>query len=232
MSQDASSSLLNQASSSLIGNTTGDNIDFLVRRGDNDDVDHLKGIVTDEVVRDGQDALYNYPDVLHLFENCFISVTILDRNQRIIGCASFNDFPQGLRGKHDFKHENCWEDWLPRACNLLDKPISPRNSLWLVYFFVAPEFKKDQVTILERVFQNIYNDQNQLACILFLKRGEAVRTEATALVEPWLKEIFIELEVVDKGELKKLVGISSESEFYYSAKSMVVEHMEIRMARE
>ena len=41
-------------------------------------------------------------------ERSYISVTILDKNQNIIGCAAFNDYPQGLRGKIDFQHENLW----------------------------------------------------------------------------------------------------------------------------
>ena len=41
----------------------------------------------------GLNLLYDYPKLLSLFEKSYHSVTILDENEEIIGCAVFNDFP-------------------------------------------------------------------------------------------------------------------------------------------
>ncbi len=41
----------------------------------------------------GLDLLYDYPKLLSLFEKSYHSVSILDENDEIIGCAVFNDFP-------------------------------------------------------------------------------------------------------------------------------------------
>jgi len=65
---------------------------------------------------------------------------MLDSNSKIIGCAVFNDFPQGLTGMIDFQHENFWEYWIFNAFEFdEDVFVSPYNSLWLTYFFIAKE---------------------------------------------------------------------------------------------
>ena len=38
-------------------------------------------------------ALYDYPEFTAQFERKLISVSILDNQNRIIGCAVFNDYP-------------------------------------------------------------------------------------------------------------------------------------------
>jgi len=102
---------------------------------------------------------------------------MLDANQRIIGCAVFNDFPQGLTGMIDFQHENFWENWIFEAFNIDDNIfISSFNTLWLTFLFIARDAYKlsarEELQIIERVFQNVYATLPQLEGILFLKRGE------------------------------------------------------------
>lgn len=38
----------------------------------------------------------------------YISLTVFNSEQKIVGCACFNDIPQGLQGKYDNKHYNLW----------------------------------------------------------------------------------------------------------------------------
>jgi hypothetical protein len=80
-----------------------DQYPVLIRKSDLDDIEELEKLIT-PTTRSAIDSLYNYPKLITLFEKCLLSVTIMDANQKIIGCAIFNDFPQGLTGMIDFKH--------------------------------------------------------------------------------------------------------------------------------
>lgn len=46
----------------------------------------------------GKDDVYNrvysYPKVLKLIETAYLSITVLDREGRVVGFAAFEDFPQ------------------------------------------------------------------------------------------------------------------------------------------
>lgn len=52
--------------------------------------------------KEAQDLLYDYPKLVKMFENSYISVTVLNSEEQIIGCFVFNDYPQGLTGMIDF----------------------------------------------------------------------------------------------------------------------------------
>ena len=107
-----------------------------IRRADGDDSEFLDQII-DPNTHDILDVLYNYPKTLKLIETSYLSVTIIDTDFRVIGLAIFEDKPQGLEGMIDFKHENYWEHWLPKAYNIGDNEIRPSNTLWLTYFFLG-----------------------------------------------------------------------------------------------
>ena len=84
--------------------------------------------------------LFDYPKILTIVERSYFSVTILDNNQKIVGCAVFNDYPQGLTGMIDYKHENFWEHWLFDAFKFDEETfISSYNTLWLTYLFINKE---------------------------------------------------------------------------------------------
>ena len=94
-----------------------------------------------------------------------------------MGAACFDDCLPGLRGQHDDRHYNLWEEWLGRAFNLEGLPISSTNSLWLSYAFVSDEYADQVEAVTERILQNLYTLLPQLDGVLFLKRGEVTALE-------------------------------------------------------
>jgi len=63
----------------------------------------------DPTTQEQIDLLYNYPKLIQRLETCFLSVTIIDSEFRVVGMAIFDDYPQGLEGAFDYVHENAWE---------------------------------------------------------------------------------------------------------------------------
>lgn len=45
-------------------------------------------------------------------ETSYLSITVLDQNENIIGCVIFDVYPDVISGLNDFQHENLWEEWL------------------------------------------------------------------------------------------------------------------------
>ncbi|CAK76388.1 unnamed protein product, partial (macronuclear) [Paramecium tetraurelia] len=82
-----------------------------IRKADLDDYDEIMQLMQEEGEEDLQ-QLYAYPKILTLFERSYLSVTVLDSQNNIIGGAVFDDCPQGVTGQVDFKHENLWEQWI------------------------------------------------------------------------------------------------------------------------
>lgn len=67
---------------------------YIFRKSDLDDCHEIiKILESSSKVKDGIDELYNYPKILSLLEKSYLSITILDNNAKIVGCAVFNDFP-------------------------------------------------------------------------------------------------------------------------------------------
>jgi hypothetical protein len=112
--------------------------DFFVRKADLDDIEALNRLTTEENKAE-LDLLYDYPKLVSLFERSFVSLVVLNGEQRVVGAACFDDCMPGLRGQHDDRHSNLWEEWL-----LEGLPISSTNTLWLAYAFVSDEYA-DQV---------------------------------------------------------------------------------------
>ncbi len=150
--------------------------DYFVRKADLDDIEALNRLITEENKAE-LDLLYDYPKLVTLFERSFVSLVVLNAEQRVIGAACFDDCLPGLRGQHDDRHSNLWEDWLGRAFNLESLPISSTNTLWLAYSFVSDEYADQIETVSERILQNLYTLLPQLDGVLFLKRGEVAALE-------------------------------------------------------
>jgi hypothetical protein len=55
--------------------------------------------------------VYAYPKILKLIETAYLTITVLDKEGRVIAFAAFEDHPQGLKGMYDDKHYNLWETW-------------------------------------------------------------------------------------------------------------------------
>ena len=75
-----------------------------------------------------------------MYVRSYISLTVLNADQNVIGAACFDDAPVGLRGKYDNVHENLWEEWLGKAFNLEGIPISSYNSLWLTFLHIDQKY--------------------------------------------------------------------------------------------
>ena len=194
-------------------------------------MDRLNKLILNEEA-DKLNLLYAYPNLLRLFEKSFISITILDRTHTVIGAACFNDSPPGLQGKQDYLHENLWEGWLFDAFNTEKIDITSYNTLWMTYMFVNEENKGDYQMVMERVFQNVYSFRPEITGILFLKRGEVGEREGECDVIMAVRNLFLKFKKTKPDVLKQIIGVSTQSEVYYSTKLQVTETMEIRMARE
>jgi hypothetical protein len=108
-----------------------------IRRSDADDCQVLERVI-DRGTQGQLDLLFNYPRLIQRVETCFLSITLIDSEYRVVGMAIFEDYPQGLEGTFDYLHENAWEQWLEQAYHIReDFDIRPFNSLWLVYFYLG-----------------------------------------------------------------------------------------------
>lgn len=86
---------------------------------------------------------------------------------------------------------------------------------------------------MEKVFQNVYSTLPHIEGILFLKRGEAQDNPLTDReIKDTLDSFFVFIPVKNREILKKVRGVHSLSDLYYSPKNACTEVMEIRMARE
>jgi hypothetical protein len=76
--------------------------------------------------------VYSYPRILKLIESAYLAITVLDRDGNVVAFAAFEDYPPGMRGMHDDKHYNYWEQWFQKAFQIDE--FSALNTLWLAYF--------------------------------------------------------------------------------------------------
>lgn len=112
-----------------------------------------------------------YKGIVKALLRSYISLTVFSDQQQIIGAASFNDFPQGLRGRYDNVHDNLWEDWLDKAYNVQGLTINSYNCIWLTFLHISPAYMEHLEEIVDKMLQSLYVLQPQLEGVLFLKRG-------------------------------------------------------------
>ncbi|CAK81172.1 unnamed protein product (macronuclear) [Paramecium tetraurelia] len=149
-----------------------------IRKADLDDYDEIVQLMQEEGEEDLQ-QLYAYPKILTLFERSYLSVTVLDSQNNIIGNAVFDDCPQGVTGQVDFKHENLWEQWIHDGWDI-GFHVSSFNCLWMTFFFLDLAKKRFQLTedqqlqITKQIFQKVYDYLNVVNGIFFLRRSEAI----------------------------------------------------------
>jgi hypothetical protein len=210
--------------------------DLIVRRTELDDAHTLSEIITAEE-SSNLELLYNYPKVLRLIETSCLSVTVLDKQERILGCLVFDAATEIITGLNDFQHENLWEDWLYSAFHIDSHlSITPYNSLWLKYLFVAngAEHMTEelQIQIVEKTFKFVYNTLPELQFILFHLRVEAARSKsAYSFIRPVLDDIFFALERKDlPPDARENMNMSSQ--VFVSDRSRIIQILEIREALE
>lgn len=64
-----------------------------MRRADPDDCDQIINLV--EIGKDDvYNRVYSYPKILKLIETAYLSITVLDREGRVVAFAAFEDYPQ------------------------------------------------------------------------------------------------------------------------------------------
>lgn len=102
----------------------------------------------------------------------------------------------------------------------------------MTYMFVNEENKGDYQMIMERVFQNIYSFRPEMNGILFLQRAEVGSREGECDVLSAVRNLFLKFKKTKPEVLKQVIGVSVQSEIFYSTKLQVTETMEIRMAKE
>ncbi|CAD8112864.1 unnamed protein product [Paramecium primaurelia] len=204
-----------------------------IRKADLDDYDEIVQLMQEEGEEDLQ-QLYAYPKILTLFERSYLSVTVLDSQNNIIGNAVFDDCPQGVTGQVDFKHENLWEQWIHDGWNI-DFHVSSFNCLWMTFFFLAKKryqlTEEQQLQITRQIFQKVYDYLNVVNGIFFLRRNEAKDATQQEL-DIALENLFELLPKRQDFQLKFMQGVNQNCEIYYSPSSMVIDLLEIRMARE
>lgn len=84
-------------------------MEFQIRKADLDDYDEITQLLNEEGDDEDVQLLYAHPKMLTLIERSFLSISVLDSQNNIIGCAVFDDCPQGVTGMVDFEHDNLWE---------------------------------------------------------------------------------------------------------------------------
>lgn len=77
-----------------------------------------------------------------------------------------------MKGLYDDEHFNCWEKWFEKACEVSE--FNAQNSLWMVYFVVAPGLLPNEVnTLLSRIFQTVYTSVPEVNGVLLLQSKHA-----------------------------------------------------------
>ena len=93
---------------------------------------------------------------------------MLNDEGNVLAFAAFHDSPQGMKGLYDDLHFNCWEKWFEKACEVSE--FNAQNSLWMVYFVVAPGLLANEVnTLLSRIFQTVYTSVPEVNGVLLLQ---------------------------------------------------------------
>lgn len=207
---------------------------LIIRRSELEDLETLNALRSQEedtVI----DLLYNHPKLETILETSYLSITVLDPEENIVGCIAFEAYPDVITGLNDFKHENLWEEWLYKCFNF-DQNITPYNSLWVSYIFVGQGIEgvdeKTTIDIVKKVFRYVYNTAPEIEFLLFHLRKEAHSSRvATEYVKPILAKIFRSLELRQLTDLDR-GNMNVSSRVYVSHRSYIIDILEIREALE
>lgn len=91
--------------------------------------------------------------------------------------------------------------------------------------FVNEENKGDYQMIMERVFQNIYSFRPEMNGILFLQRAEVAEREGECDILSVIRNLFLKFKKIKPEILKQVIGVSIQSDIFYSSKLQVTETM-------
>ena len=208
--------------------------DLIIRRSDLDDAVSIEALITQQDKR-SLDLLYNYPKVLKLMETSYLSITVLDHEENILGCLIFDSHPEIITGMNDFLHENLWEDWMYTVFQF-DQQCTPYNALWLKYVFLAHSAEnmddEMELNIIKKTFKYVYNTAPEKQYLMYHLRKEASSSRiAKDYVKILLGNLFGELQQRDL-PAEKRGNINMSSEIYLSDRSQIIDVLEIREALE
>ena len=208
--------------------------ELIIRRSDQDDAVSIEALITQQD-KTSLELLYNYPKVQKLMETSYLSITILDKDENILGCLLFDSYPEIITGMNDFLHENLWEDWLYTVFDF-NHNITPYNSLWLKYLFLAHSAEnlddEMELNIIKKVFKYVYNTAPEMQNIMFHMRKEAANSRlAKDYIKILLENLFEGL-VQRELPAEKKGNINTKSEIFQSERQRIIDILEIREAKE
>ena len=200
---------------------------YIIRRADLDDSGQIEEILNSSSLTEIYADLYDNKEIVDLIETSFLSISILNHSQEIIGAAVFNDIPQFLKGSTDHIHFNNWNHWLSQSFNVPPK-LTPMNTLWLMFFIVDDEEYSSELT--HEVLQHVYETLPQIEFIMYVVQNET--KENKDLIDLSMGSWFNLIEELDRSKLNNVLGLNHEANLYCSERSLVCPELIIRLARE
>jgi hypothetical protein len=201
--------------------------DIVLRRSDPDDFEQIINLVEFD---DIYNRFYSFPKILKLIETAYLSITVLNQEGHIIAFATFEDYPQGMKGTYDDLHYNHWEAWFNEAYQLNE--FNSANTLWMSYFITAQSIQQeDQGTIFQKVLQTVYTSLPEVLGILFLMKGDAEEEDVQHCFGP-IGEYFEEIACKSREVLKQVRGVHYNSKIWFSSRLLVLPYVKIRQAQQ
>lgn len=202
---------------------------IILRRADPDDCDQIINLV--EIGKDDvYNRVYSYPRILKLIESAYLAITVIDREGNVVAFAAFEDFPQGMRGMHDDRHYNYWENWFKQAYKIDE--FSALNTLWLTYFIAGGSIANKQFKYgFKKILQTVYTSLPDVIGVLFLARGDADDDDINYCFDP-LSIYFEEVECKDPKVLSDVRGIAPSSRVFFSSRVLMLPFIEVRHAQQ
>lgn len=201
--------------------------DIILRRSDPDDFEQIINLVEFD---DIYNRFYSFPKILKLIETAYLSITVVNQEGSIIGFATFEDYPQGMKGTYDDVHYNHWEAWFNDAYQLNE--FNSANVLWMTYFITSQNIQQqDQGKIFQKVLQTVYTSLPDILGILFLMKGDAEEEDCTHCFGP-IEEYFEEVPCKNRDVLKQVRGVHYNSKIWFSSRLIVLPYVKIRQAQQ
>jgi hypothetical protein len=212
-------------------------VSFYVRRADPDDIDTISALFERKFSEDAAlDAFARFYGIdssvfkissrrqkylVSLIETCFMSVTVEDEDNNIVGFCALDDVPIQMANTEDAGTN--WEGWFQQIYN--DDSIDSMNSLWVSCCLVDLE-KEVMTEILSTTFSTMPDLQNLLAFI----PGTLHEEDARIMLQPFEDPVpFVDLQAL--GEAPAVDWAPYGSSVRVSRRLDVITPLFIRMAR-
>ncbi|XP_065052089.1 cilia- and flagella-associated protein 61-like isoform X1 [Rhopilema esculentum] len=144
------------------------------RRTESLDAPDILGLVSHET---GQ--LFGRVNIVQLIEKANMSISLVDEKNRILGHASFLDYPN-----RDFVEQNKWEPWLKSTYNA--DMCTPVNTLFMHFFVSKPDFSHGSLTEIMRTLFNAVPVLHFV--ILIVPKDTKIGSGISKIFEPLLQK--------------------------------------------